>query len=665
MSRFYKTSRGTPIDWAYDMPFQEMYQGLAAKQMQQDSEVATTKEWKAQGQKLQSLTADNDQAEGIMKWIDDSADKFSNMDLTDRVNRNEVRDFSREVSKTFSQYGAAGNIQANHDARAARYKELKEVHKDNPMMVEKAMRDFDAQYEGVGGQERYGADYKGYGSRGIAKYQNLAKQSRTAILEAEDDIRHDKWTAAMQPYFVNKDEYHKMKKPERMARVMDSVLSEGANQDYIQDAVAFGYESGLTAESYNAPMYIQEPAVDENGKPILNKETGEQEMTTQLNPKSYKAKLFSEAYASTGREDRVFSENKNNSLYNQQAALRAKKAMLDELFTPLLNESTDFASKREEIGLTNFNSIVHNANGTITYKRVNKVYKGMDEDGNPTYDINHVPHTVGGTTGLEGNIYMLDEGMQSIGIKYLNDMGYTGDKTSGKAFNLALEGITIYNNYLKSNGLHANKKVDLPEELRPQVTKAMFGDGSLGGYFNDKKFVMYKEMGDGSLVKWNGDTEEILDATSVSDQSDYSPVVYAYNTEGSASDEFIGGMKVKISSKAGGHKFVLVSQATDQMQQDLKPTAQFNNIVQTGLGIIGDGNSGLRVETFVNKDKKVETRIFEYTKIDGVIEETPSKMTIGELQSEIKRYQISVLSKDVKNTAIRGSKSNILQFINN
>jgi hypothetical protein len=604
MSRFYKTSRGTPADWAYDMPYQEMFQGLGAKQMQQDAEIAKTKKWEAQSQKLRSLEKDNDQAEGIMKWIDSSADKFSGMDLTDRVNKNQVRDFSREVAKTFSQYGAAGNIQANYDARAARYKELKEIHKDNPMMVEKAMRGFDDKYKGVGGQEKYGAEYENYGSRGISKYQDNVSQVRTAMLDAEQDIVKGEFTTAVIPYFVNETEFTKMKPVERMERVMESVLSQGANQDYIRDAVEFGYESGLTKESYEADMYKEVPVLQEDGTTKMQK---------QLNDKSYKAKLFKDTYGSIGSTYEKSSKTTNNSLYNQDRAWSRKKAAIDALFQVTLTENLDAKTNRETIDLVgefkNEDVEMNHKVETVSMTRssggfrdrqklmedtaekynvdIEDVYvnpiRDLSTPGKVTYEVGYKRHkedmTFNDFTDKQKNL-----------VTQLNNGNPIDDFEEGLTL------LTNYQNFRNAHNTYDNAKIDIPQSERLSHTKEVFGDKNLNGYLEGREYSIRSE--DSKIDVPDDKLYELMNSAKVGG-GEGSPriLIDSYNTAGAAGGSYIGGETIRITD--GDDNYTIIAEA--------KPEVSNTYGVQGRIGINDVKNNGSGEINFYKLNEKGET----------------------------------------------------------
>jgi len=174
---------GTPVQQPLintyaPLPYQEILQGLAAKEKQQASAMSGAFEL---GEKeFQFLGADRDKALTEQNWLETESNKLAGTDLTTPEGKRAHRKFLSEGKKKFGQFGAIGAMQSSYNARQALVKKIDaDIKADKTTAVQKvhALKKFDEAYGEAGGIG-IGEDgiYNVYQGQDIARAQDLTKE---------------------------------------------------------------------------------------------------------------------------------------------------------------------------------------------------------------------------------------------------------------------------------------------------------------------------------------------------------------------------------------------------------------------------------------------------------------------------------------------------------
>lgn len=297
MSRYYKTAGANPIDFAFQLPYQELAQAMDMKSMQQEQQLAQMDRAQALGLQLQFLEKDRAKVNETMKWMNDTADSYSNIDLTDPVNAAKVRDFTREVARTFSPYGQMGQVNQNYMSYH-KFADAIDSNKNlNSDQKEAAKQWAYYNYQGVGGADRYGDSYNQFHGYTPADFVNIPEYLRGIIKDMEPTIREKKWTEKVGMYFEDYEEYQKMKPAEAMQRVIEGALNEAPIQQYIRDAVNMGFDPMINKDTMSAPVLyeVERQYQDEEGNMQTRTEL-------DFNPDSYYGQLYRQAMSMAGSE---------------------------------------------------------------------------------------------------------------------------------------------------------------------------------------------------------------------------------------------------------------------------------------------------------------------------------------------------------------------------
>ncbi len=148
---------GTPVQQPLintyaPLPYQEILQGLAAKEKQQASAMSGAFEL---GEKeFQFLGADRDKALTEQNWLETESNKLAGTDLTTPEGKRAHRKFLSEGKKKFGQFGAIGAMQSNYNAyTAAVERERKRIGKKDGIsqkQFETVTKELLREYQGIG-----------------------------------------------------------------------------------------------------------------------------------------------------------------------------------------------------------------------------------------------------------------------------------------------------------------------------------------------------------------------------------------------------------------------------------------------------------------------------------------------------------------------------------
>lgn len=299
MSRFYKTSQSNPVDWAYQLPYQEMMQGVLSKQAVQDQGIMTAEKISALGQDISYLDQDRDAALAQVDWLNKGVDELTRLDLTDPTNKRKLKDFSREYSRRWGKSGIVGNIQNSVAARNAYIKSLDD-NKDltDPVRKKAAIRAWDDRYKGVGDNTPYGGRYNTYQGQMLSPDVDIMSEWYDIVKDIENDkvTRSGSTLAGM--YIDDWEEYDSLPNAERIAKVWKGYIGSQKVQNYLKDNYMYG---------------IQGPDLDS----ILIGGVGK-----------------------IGTEEKELHKLKNNSWANKQAEWEREDAQID-LYTQLYDQVYD------------------------------------------------------------------------------------------------------------------------------------------------------------------------------------------------------------------------------------------------------------------------------------------------------------------------------------
>ena len=269
MSRFYKTSGSNPIDWAYQLPYQEMLQGLMSKQGAQDRMIAATGQIESLGQKLRFLNADRTEAMRQMEWLDSNVQQFTGMDLTDPTNRAKLRGFAREAARRWGPSGIAGKISSNFASFQA-YQDA--LSKDSNISqfrrrraIEKSLKD----YKGVGSSDPYGGEYKSFS--GFTPTKDFAYQDEWLKIasKVKGDKITKKWAESNGMYIDNWEEMKTMNTEQKMAAMFQAFQNRPDVRNAIQEDVYLG-----VMEKDSVPQFLTQLYQSGMSTQALDSETG-------------------------------------------------------------------------------------------------------------------------------------------------------------------------------------------------------------------------------------------------------------------------------------------------------------------------------------------------------------------------------------------------------
>lgn len=249
MSRFYKTSASNPIDWAYELPYKEMLQGLQMKQAAQDAAVGAAGKMLALGDELRYLEPDRQAALAQVDWLNKGIDSLVNSDLTDPTNRAKLRDFSREVARRWGRSGIVGNIQAAYDANQAYLKELAKNEKLSQEQKRMAPVFSMSQYQGVGDETPYGGTYNTFRGVTPSDFVDVATEWAELAREVEKDVTERGGSKLLDMYIKDWDSYKELPNAQRLKRVWDLFTQREDVRNYLSDGIAMGYARDMDMNS--------------------------------------------------------------------------------------------------------------------------------------------------------------------------------------------------------------------------------------------------------------------------------------------------------------------------------------------------------------------------------------------------------------------------------
>jgi hypothetical protein len=126
MSRYYQTSMSQPVDFGYDLPFEQMQQALLMKNAYQEQSLAQSE---LLGEVQNVREVDKPLISKYKENLDSQIEELSRMDLTSREGRQKFNDLSKTVRKAVGPTGAIGAAYNNYAQEQAYIKHIKE-HKD-------------------------------------------------------------------------------------------------------------------------------------------------------------------------------------------------------------------------------------------------------------------------------------------------------------------------------------------------------------------------------------------------------------------------------------------------------------------------------------------------------------------------------------------------------
>ena len=128
VSRYNLAAQQPLINTYTPLPYQELLQGLGAKEMQQQAGISGI--GKYGDREFQYLGADREQAIKLQSELDTKVDKLSGTDFTTPEGKRALREFDQWGKKVFGKEGAIGSMEANFNAyQAAIQRERKRLGK--------------------------------------------------------------------------------------------------------------------------------------------------------------------------------------------------------------------------------------------------------------------------------------------------------------------------------------------------------------------------------------------------------------------------------------------------------------------------------------------------------------------------------------------------------
>jgi hypothetical protein len=258
MSRYYQTSQSNPLDYGYELPFDEMMQALAAKTTMQDQALAGVN---VLG-KLENVRAqDKPVLQEFSKYLNENINKLSSTDLTSGEGRRAYMDFNKKVREATGPTGLVGAMYSNYKAEQDFIKSIKENKTMAANRKDKIINKYTSQPGTYKGEfdlnQLSGGQYSGFKAYNPVDNVDITKAIDDYVEKtkaSEFTTEYDKNTGAV--IYRHKKSGEQVT-PERIFDIaMKKAMNDPAMMAYYREGVEIG-------EYKDSPFYI--PTVDANG----------------------------------------------------------------------------------------------------------------------------------------------------------------------------------------------------------------------------------------------------------------------------------------------------------------------------------------------------------------------------------------------------------------
>lgn len=602
MSRFYQTSNATPMDWAYNMPYQEMFQGVLAKQQQQDAYKSIGDKLEAQGQSLQFLNKDRDLAQRGMQWINDNVDQFSNQDLTDPVNRNKLRSFAKEVSKSFSSSGQYGNIQANYDAYQNYAKQLEDNKNLQGFQREKAKQYYLQNYQGVGGNTRYGGEYNRFQGSNVSDYVDLNTEWNKIAKDIQSDVVERGGSSPAGMYIKDWERYQESTSQEKLAMAYSGLLASPKVQSYLSEGKEYGW---LNKDQFDGSIFD----IDDEGKILGGNQNNylgtiynagaaqkgfKDKQKFKLKPDSVKiAHAKMQAYEDANKP--YLPETRDTSIKNRlkpelQGAIKdlkegksAKVSMeLNNILSPAeYSEYLQGVKAMKSARGADIKKIAGNLRQKVSFWLATKTEGEVVDIGNLAFGESNPSIDIKFTDPSQINGNFVDEETQQLIASLTGQDLEKIKQMPGEE----IESITEkYDEWSKQNGMSLASSTPLYGKAQTALNNRFFNPAS--GFNTEGKAdkIMVRKPGSDEAKLVNRDELEKMDKAIKEKVSNGN--VAAFTANNSLNPEYIGGYRAQVN--VDGETWEVYIPADDNI--NISSSQQFNQFLSTGQGRVNYEN---------------------------------------------------------------------------
>jgi hypothetical protein len=243
ISRYNKPAQQALLNTYTPLPYQELLQGLGAKEKQQELGLAGVGQY---GDKeFQYLQADRAQALQAQNWLDTESDRLAGTDLTTPEGKKSLREFERQGKKLFGQEGAVGSMQANFNAYQAATKRERERLKKGDItqdQFQKTMSGLLSAYEGIGEQGIEG--YRSIDIEDIAASVNFTDWANKYGKDFEAALDERAYAKTDGLYISEGKRADEVLSSEEIANVLtDFAQGDDVLQNYLRQGQKYGYTS--------------------------------------------------------------------------------------------------------------------------------------------------------------------------------------------------------------------------------------------------------------------------------------------------------------------------------------------------------------------------------------------------------------------------------------
>lgn len=595
MSRYYQTSMSQPVDFGYELPFQETANALLMKQAQQDQAMGHVQ---MLGEVQNTRAIDEPGIMAFKNKVDSQIDELSKLDLTSREGKNRYMQLSKEVRSAVGPGGAINAMYDNLAKEQAFVKSVSENKNIEPHRKEAWIRKvtdpnfnpavMSSEEEGfVGGQ------YNRYKTPSPLEYVDYAGDLDGFLKGITANSYSKEWSAPKNGYIYKHKNSGKELTEEEVLRTSLDFIRSNPNKyyGYLNEGVQLGLMPG--AESID-----DIPDLVEIEREVLDPKTGKTEVIREVmpNPQSPIGNALSAVMGKYG-----FRNIEESDVITGTEAYgfeRFKKSLEEEFDLPMI----DFETNPTTVTPAKYNDI----KGTITTNT-----SGVMEE------IKKV-NAIAGTSGLTISpaIAHFNQAQLADQINTLRQQNQS-ENVGGALDKLISELNNLYaskyaeNQYLEEAYKEAYKAAKTPAEktrLEQYKSQGLFRIGADGGLKIDGIDDYNKYMLKNSINAYNKFLKDPKDKV-FNLPSTQSSTFKMYHPDGSLVDE----ETIKNTNKAV-HKLAKDGTVGDALLYEVDDKGHIKSHKQS----IGIGSSTVVFDQIPRSDGKMYA-IYTYQEGDNIV----------------------------------------------
>lgn len=281
MSRYYQTSMSQPVDFGYELPFQETANALLMKQAQQDQAMGHVQ---MLGEVQNTRAVDEPGIMAFKNKVDSQIDELSKLDLTSREGKNRYMQLSKEVRSAVGPGGAINAMYDNLAKEQAFVKSVSENKNIEPHRKEAWIRkvtdpNFNPAVMGSEEEGFVGGEYNRYKSPTPLEYVSYADDLDKFLDKMTANSHTKEWSSTRNGYiYKHKDTKKELTEEEVLRTSLDFIRSNPHKYyGYLNEGIQLGLIPG--AESID-----DVPDLVETEREVLNPETGKTEVIREVIP---------------------------------------------------------------------------------------------------------------------------------------------------------------------------------------------------------------------------------------------------------------------------------------------------------------------------------------------------------------------------------------------